>query len=206
MLRGMGWSEGQVLLVMPCICYTQRLQIQVCRQSCAASGVRVSAAALSPQQCPGVMHSDAAAWPRVPELLSLYGLQGVGRRKVGPAKPFQYVQRPHRLGLGAEPAKAEVRCCSAFQSLRVSGFPCILNSSGVANAVCCYAARRPAYVRVAQRWRSLLDVPVKRYHLPHRIAAGGTSSPGRAGRRRRTRCSSTQRGGSATSCPWTTNW
>lgn len=35
-------------------------------------------------------------------------LQGVGRRKVGPAQPFQYVQRPHRLGLGAEPAKPEV--------------------------------------------------------------------------------------------------
>ncbi len=34
--------------------------------------------------------------------------QGVGRRKSGPAKPFQYVQRPHRLGLGAEPAKPEV--------------------------------------------------------------------------------------------------
>ena len=36
-------------------------------------------------------------------------LQGVGRRKVGPAQPFQYVQRPHRLGLGAEPAKPEVQ-------------------------------------------------------------------------------------------------
>jgi hypothetical protein len=35
-------------------------------------------------------------------------LQGVGRRKVGPSQPFQYVQRPHRLGLGAEPAKPEV--------------------------------------------------------------------------------------------------
>ena len=32
----------------------------------------------------------------------------VGRRKTGPTAPCQYVQRPHRLGLGAEPAAPEV--------------------------------------------------------------------------------------------------
>lgn len=37
--------------------------------------------------------------------------QGVGRRQAGPATPFQYVQRPHRLGLGAQPAAREVLPC-----------------------------------------------------------------------------------------------
>lgn len=33
--------------------------------------------------------------------------QGVGRRQAGPSTPIQYVQRPHRLGLGAQPAAPE---------------------------------------------------------------------------------------------------
>lgn len=52
--------------------------------------------------------------------------QGVGRRKAGPATPFQYVQRPHRLGLGAEPAAPEVGLHPAAPIAHLPSHPCFL--------------------------------------------------------------------------------
>jgi G patch domain/KOW motif-containing protein len=46
--------------------------------------------------------------------------KGVGRRQVGPTTPFQYVQRPQRLGLGAQPAAPQVSTKGLLVSI-VSG-------------------------------------------------------------------------------------